>query len=103
MGRIGKGSQIVLAGAGFLAGYGWAVFRWAARGGLPTGGDGARALLSTGVPLACCYALLLTVFFWPCLPSAKGAGLRVVVAPTAFSLSALLAALSMEFALRFVG
>ena len=103
MGLIVKGSQMVLAGAGFLAGYGWSVFRWAAREGLPAGGGETSALLSTGVPLACCYTLLLAVFFWPCLSSAKGGSLRMVVAPTAFTLSALLAALGMDLALRFVG
>jgi hypothetical protein len=103
MAIVAKGGQIFLAGAGFLTGYGWTVSRWAERVGMSGGAGVMKTLLSTGLALAFGYALLLTALFWSCLPSTKGAGLRIVVAPTAFSVSALLGAMGMEAALRLVG
>lgn len=103
MGAVAKGGQLALAGVGFLVGYGWAVHRWAGRAGIPSELGAADTLLSAGLSLSLLYALLVGLLFHSCLPSGRSTGLRMVVAPTAFTVSAVLGALGMEAALRFVG
>lgn len=103
MSVLEKGSHAVLAGAGFLTGFAWAVFRWAERSDVPRDAETIRTLLATGGPLSAGYAVLLALLFWPLLPSSRGAGLRMAVAPTAFALSAILGAVGIEAALSFVG
>lgn len=102
MTAVAKAGQVVLAAIGFLVGYGWAVQRWLQGAGMPASGETARVLLSTGLSLTCVYAVLLGVLFHSCLPSGREGGLRMVVTPTAFTLSAVLGALGMEGALRLV-
>ncbi|GAB4272008.1 MAG: hypothetical protein Kow0092_26960 [Deferrisomatales bacterium] len=94
---LGKVVQALSAGAGFFAGYLWAVQGWAGSG---SGGAAVtRAALADGVLLAALYTGLLSGLFWPCLPVPRTSGLRVVVSPASFTLSFLLGAGGMWAAL----
>ncbi len=97
MGMTVRFARVVTGGMGFLSGYLWAVARWAR--GFPSGGDLLGAALLPGLVLSAWYAVL---FVWVC-GMGKGAegpgGLRVVVAPVAFSVSFVIGAAGIRWAL----
>ena len=96
--------QVITAGAGFLAGYLWSVARWAGAAGSAAGRAGLLgSAAGWGVLLALAYAVLLGGLFWPWIPSSERGGVRIVVAPTAFSLSFLLGVFGIQAALWVLG
>jgi hypothetical protein len=104
MNATGKTLQVLTAGAGFLAGYLWSVARWAgAAVGPRAEGSVLGSAAGCGVLLALAYVLLLGGLFWPWIPCPKRGGLRIVVAPTAFTLSFLLGAVGIQAALWALG
>lgn len=95
---VGKLLQLVTAGAGLLVGYLWGVLRWggflSAQGPRSVGG-----VAEGGALVALVYATLLGGLFWSWIPSGERGGIRMVVAPTAFTLSFLLGAVGIQSAL----
>lgn len=102
MRAFGKMLQITTAGMGFLGGYTWAVTRWAGEVGRP-----AELLLPSAVPagvgLAVLYSVLLWGLFGPWIPIPRSGSLRVVVSPTAFTLSFAMGAAGIHGALCLLG
>ena len=99
MGMTARLARVATGGMGFLAGYMWAVARWAQ--GLPSGGDILGAAVVPGLVLSAWYSVL---FVWVCglgngMESPRG--LRVVVAPAAFSASFVIGAAGIRWALEW--
>jgi hypothetical protein len=103
MKTTGRVLQTATAWCGFLAGYLWVVHRWGKGWGLGESPVLGRTFVGWGLVLSTVYAVLLAGLFWPILPSPRTSGLRMVVSPTAFTLSFLLAALGVSWALGAMG
>ncbi len=101
MGTAARFARVATGGMGFLAGYLWAVARWAQ--GLPSGGEILGAALVPGLALSAWYTAL---FVWVCGlgEGMEGPrGLRVVVAPAAFTVSFAVGAAGIRWALGWAG
>ena len=87
MNATGRCLQLLTGAAGFLTGYLWGVTRWARTWGGASEAFLLRSSLGWGVMLAVAYGLLAGVCFWPWIPAQAKLGVRIAVAPTAFTLS----------------
>lgn len=103
MDAVSRTCRAAAAGGGFLAGYLWSVMSWARAAGLAAGAAERGTFVTGGLFLATLYAVLLGTVWGPPTASARVQGLRIVVAPAAFTLSFLAGALGIRLALTLVG
>ncbi len=97
----GRMFQLATAGAGFLAGYGWAVSRWA---GEVHAASLLKAAVGPGLAVSGLYVGVLACVLWGRAPARPAVtGLRVVVSPAAFTGSFVVAAAGLSGALALVG
>jgi hypothetical protein len=102
MGAVSRACRVAAAGGGFLAGYLWSVVNWARAAGMAAGPAERGTFVAGGLFLAALYAVLLGTLWGP-PETARAPGLRIVVAPAAFTLSFLAGALGIRLALGLVG
>ncbi|MBI5015073.1 MAG: hypothetical protein HZB55_06225 [Deltaproteobacteria bacterium] len=103
MGSVSRVCRAVAAAGGFLAGYLWAVVGWARGLGMTAGPAEIETFVAGGVFLATLHALLVGAFFVPLTPPSRALGLRIVVAPATFTVSFVIGALGIRWALGMVG
>lgn len=104
MGGVGAVCRAAAAAGGFLAGYLWAVVAWARQVGMGTGAAAMGTFVTGGLFLAAVHAGLVAALFTPAghRPWDVG-GLRIVVAPAAFTLSFVAGSVGIRLALRLIG
>lgn len=102
LGAVGGACRAAAAGGGFLAGYLWAVVAWARGAGMGPSASDMGTFVAGGLFLAAVHAGLVGTLFAPARRRAPG-GLRMVVAPAAFTLSFLVGCVGIRLALRLVG
>ena len=102
MRAIGEAIQAATAGGGFFAGYLWGVIRWSGGAG-QSAAPLVRSAVLPGALLAVFYGALFVLLFWPRLPTPGVSGLRAVVFPVVFAVSALAGAFGIHAALWVVG